>query len=520
MSNEISIKWQRTHKQQLAWKYLFDTVTTLLFFGGGAGGAKTFLGCAWIILCALTFDRTRWFIARKELKALKESTLETFFEICGNWGLEAGKHYRYNQQDGYIMFKNGSKVVLKELKSKPSDPHFESVGSMEYTGGFIDESTQVAEKGVEAMTTRCRYKLDDFGVCQNCFFMGAVPENQKPPQNEFGEREPLFGGTCPKCREKKFNSLIGKILLTGNPSKNWTYREFYLKWRAGLKGDGKALEDHKKFIQALVQDNPFASKNYIKSLYNLKNVAMKQRLLFGNWEWDDDEAKLMDYGKIVDIFSNQVEQDKDNKYISCDVSRRGKDKTVVLLWYGFVVVKVVVLPKEEYHKTTQISTFLKSFSRREGVPRSNIVIDEGGVGGGVVDEMSETDGHNQVYAFNGASRAIQPEIENEFDDKDRIKLNYGNLRAQCFDALGNSITASQLQVLTEDSEIKDLIIEELGQIKQKDIDKDGPFYIVKKEEIIANLGRSPDFADALSMRYVFDLGVNEDEDLITSVDFA
>lgn len=517
---EIKIKWQRTPKQVRAWQYLTDMTTKLLFFGGGAGGAKSFLGCAWVILSAVTFKGSRWFIARKELKSLKESTLETFFEVCNKWGLKAGEHYRYNQQDGYILFKNGSKVVLKELKHKPSDADYESVGSTEYTGGFIDEATQVTEKAVEVMQSRIRFKLDDFGICERCQFMGDVDDSIKPPANEIGERDPLVGGPCPQCKEQSYNSLVGKMLLTGNPSKNWTYRVFYLPWKALKTGIGKPLAPGNAFIQALVTDNPFSSKRYIENLRAIKNRATRERLLLGNWEWDDDDAKLMDYGKIVDIFSNNITAQTENKFISCDVARRGKDKAVVMLWHGYVVKKIIVLPKDQYYKTTQISAFLKSFARREGVPRSNIVIDEGGVGGGVVDEMSETDGHNQVYAFNGASSQIQPEIENDYNDKDRIKLNYGNLRAQCFDAMADAINDNQLAVNCYDSEQKDLIIEELGQIKQKDLEKDGPFYIIAKEKIIEALGRSPDFADTLSMRFVFDLGVNEDQALITEVNFA
>lgn len=518
----IKIRWKRTAKQALAWKYLTDTVTTVLFFGGGAGGAKSFLGCAWIILMAVTLKGSRWFIARRTLKDLKESTLETFFEICGMWGLKAkGQdsdwHYRYNSQDGYILFKNGSKVVLKELKSKPSDPNFEGVGSTEYTGGFIDESPQVAEKAVDAMMSRIRFKLDDFGFCQSCGYMGAIEENEKPEADEMGQRDPLTGGKCKKCKKETFNSLIPKLFLTGNPSKKWPYREFYLKTKALITGIGAKIEPYKKFIQALVGDNPFISPHYVANLRKLKNKAMKERLLNGNWEWDDDEAKMFDYGKIVDIFSANVEADSSNKYISCDVARKGVDKTVVMLWHGWVVVNIISLPKDQYHKTTQISAFLKTYARKEKVPRSNIVIDEGGVGGGVVDEMEETNGHNQVFAFNGSNSPIIPDLDDE--TKDRQSLNYGNLRAQSYDALANLVDDSGLCIHTEDSEVKDWIIEELGLIKQKDIDGDSKIYIVAKKLIKEDLGRSPDYADALMMRMVFDLGINDENDLITSVDF-
>jgi len=49
-----------------------------------------------------------------------------------------------------------------------------------------------------------------------------------------------------------------------------------------------------------------------------------------------------------------------------------------------------------------------------------------------------------------------------------------------------------------------MLIEELEQIKSKDIDKDTKLKIVSKDEIKEVLGRSPDFSDTLMMRSYFE----------------
>ena len=49
------------------------------------------------------------------------------------------------------------------------------------------------------------------------------------------------------------------------------------------------------------------------------------------------------------------------------------------------------------------------------------------------------------------------------------------------------------------------MIQELEQVKQKDIDKDGKVALIGKESIKEVLGRSPDIADALMMRMYFEL---------------
>jgi hypothetical protein len=55
---------------------------------------------------------------------------------------------------------------------------------------------------------------------------------------------------------------------------------------------------------------------------------------------------------------------------------------------------------------------------------------------------------------------------------------------------------------------KQLIIEELEQVKQKDIDKDGKKSVIPKDQIKEILGRSPDYSDALTMREFFGLTFN------------
>ena len=48
-------------------------------------------------------------------------------------------------------------------------------------------------------------------------------------------------------------------------------------------------------------------------------------------------------------------------------------------------------------------------------------------------------------------------------------------------------------------------MQELEQVKAKDVDKDKPLAIISKDDIKDNIGRSPDFSDTLMMRMYFDL---------------
>lgn len=427
-----------------ALELLSDDITTELVFGGAAGGAKSYLGCAWCVLNAYAYPGSRGLLGRAILKQLKQSTLLTLFEVCEDFGLVKGVDYVYKEHDGVIIFPQyGSTIYLKDLYSYPSDPDFDSLGSTEYTYAFIDEASQIKEKAKNVVRSRLRYKLDDFGI-------------------------------------------IPKLLMTCNPSKNFLYSEFYKPWKAGQLPKGK------EFIPSKVQDNPHIPKSYVETLKTLDKIS-QERLLYGNWEYDDDPATLMDYDSIIDLFTNQIytpEKDEQGKlkpdtrqrYISCDVARFGGDKTVIAVWYGLEVVSLRAYSKTS---TTTVAGLIKEAMQKHQIGASHVIIDEDGIGGGVKDQLYGTKGFiAQTTPFKGE--------------------NYRNLKAQCYYKLAALVNAHEIGIRCENTDYREMIIEELEQIKAKDIDKDGKQAILPKEDIKEKLGRSPDFADTLMMRIYFE----------------
>jgi len=81
-------------KQNHAVYYLNDNVTTELLYGGGAGGGKSALGVLWLIQQCQKYPKTRWLMGRAKLKALKETTLNTFFQLSSDLGLSS--QYKFN----------------------------------------------------------------------------------------------------------------------------------------------------------------------------------------------------------------------------------------------------------------------------------------------------------------------------------------------------------------------------------------------------------------------------------------
>ena len=225
-------------KQAKAWELLTDSKTTEVFYGGAAGGGKSFLGVLWEITMRTTYPGTRGMIGRAKIRALEESTLITYFNVAQELGYRPNIDYKYNGQKNYIQWSNGSRTVLKDLFMYPSDPDFTSLGSTEYTNVFIDEATEIRLKAFDIVKSRIRYKLDDYG-------------------------------------------LIPKILITSNPSPGWVKERYVSKDGVSVK-----LEPHQAYIHARVDDNPnkqFA-ENYKKQLEGMHSEYDKRRLLYGDWD--------------------------------------------------------------------------------------------------------------------------------------------------------------------------------------------------------------------------------------------
>jgi hypothetical protein len=106
-------------------------------------------------------------------------------------------------------------------------------------------------------------------------------------------------------------------------------------------------------------------------------------LLYGNFEYDDDPTRLFSYDAIVDLFTNNVE--KGQKYCTVDVAGRGRDRTVIIIWDGWFIEKIIL-------KNNISSDELDKILIEKKIPRSKCAIDEDGVGFGLVKNLSGVKG--------------------------------------------------------------------------------------------------------------------------------
>lgn len=199
---------------------------------------NSYLGCCWLVSSCIRFEGIRMIVARKVRKTLLETTWKTLKNVLNEWKLVQDVNYKVNNVSYTITFWNGSEIMAMELTPSPQDPDFNSLGSLEITGGFIDEVSEVSEKAVEVLASRIRYKIAETFV-------------------------------------------VGKLLMSTNPCLTWVRSTFVMD----DDGDPVTLQAGYRYIPFSLFDNPNKEFRaiYYNKLSKLRNKADRDRLLYGNW---------------------------------------------------------------------------------------------------------------------------------------------------------------------------------------------------------------------------------------------
>lgn len=444
------MSFEPTSKQKVALYYLkSNNKIKFIGYGGSAGSGKSYIGGFWLFESCINNPGAVFVMGRRSLTNLKKTTWLSFIKVISNkkegLGLNPEDFFKVNHQTNIVEFYNGSKIFLMDMAYQPSDPEYLRFGGLELDGYFVDESNECDRKALEILSSRVGRGVTDL-----------------PP----------------------------KGLETFNPSKNHVYTRFYQPWKL------KNFDKNTVFIPALPTDNHHLSQDYLDMLKTLPEIQ-RQRLLHGNFDYDDDDRALCPYNKLLDTFTNtylKTEYINEKSFMTSDLAMQGRDNFVITHWLGLWCMFRVIKPKST---GKDIELTLKSEAEHTETPRSQIVYDYDGMGNYLDSYFS---GANP---FKNGSRAIDTET-------------YKNLKSECAFKLAEYINEGKIfidvpddfyvKVNGKDILLREVILEELGQLKRDNLDKDEQkLKIISKEEMKENLGRSPDFLDCLIMRMYFEI---------------
>jgi len=182
-------------------------------------------------------------------------------------------------------------------------------------------------------------------------------------------------------------------------------------------------------------------------------------LISASWVEAAHEAELLDWGG--------------GPVYSCDVARSGGDETVIYAHEGERVRLAHHAKGQDLMRTTgELARLLRE------EPRSRAVVDETGLGAGVVDRLREQG--FEVAGFNGAAKARDS--------------RFANARAEAFWALREALQESELDLDPVDEELARQLLAIRWSVNSR-----GQIQIESKDAMRGRGVTSPDRADALAM---------------------
>ncbi|WP_158559110.1 terminase large subunit domain-containing protein [Deminuibacter soli] len=286
-----------------------------------------------------------------------------------------------------------------------------------------------------------------------------------------------------------------------NPANQVIDAEHFVKSLTFIPG---SIYENKK----LIEKNP----EYLGNLMALDEVE-KIRLLGGNWKIKIDPNCLFNAKALTDMFSNVYPSNTNQRYITCDAARFGQDLETIWIWYGWKVVKLIILSKSDAQETVDV---IEKERERYAIPKGKVIVDQDGVGGGVV----------KLGGYIGFSGDAPP-LEDAGTRNDRgemVKENYKNRKTQFYYRYAEKVNNDEVSMaLSTDNvyidgypglkiklkgrmyDVRDLIKQDHRAIRSTKQDEYGKKQINPKSEQKTLLrGRSPDFSDGSMLRVHFD----------------
>ena len=356
MPTSKKIKWMFTRRQSLAYRTLKLPETEEECYGGAKGGGKSVFGTRWILLEAdeiierfqLKPTDTPPLVGFLGRKRAVDFTKTTLETLKREWPRD---RYRIKEQAREIIVDDRVKFFYGGFDDTESINKF---NSGEYVIVFIDQAEELGR--------------DDAGMIRGTM------------------RGKIQGEDWPR-----------KILWTANPRRGWLKEEFIDRKIPGYR-----------FIQALPSDNPFLPKDYIKKL----KMAFGHRpellaaYLDGSWEAFEEPNQILYERLIKEACNRRFMQRKKVTFIVCDPARFGDDESVVYLFENTDIIDQKIFGKIP---DDRLNLEIHKWALEVGAVA--VVIDEGGLGGPIVDWQRRLAGDAyRVMGINSAQKADDEEL--------------------------------------------------------------------------------------------------------------
>jgi len=431
-----------TRRQAQAWAHLSDPRVRAVTYGGAKGGGKSHFLCTWAYTRA-------WEIAARYKLARSAMPLHV----------------------GWIGRKRATDFVATTLqtwqRTIPSHAYQLKAATEKHPRHIlIDGRVAIDYGGLDSVEA-----INKFNSAEYAFI--ACDQAEETKRDDVA----VLMGSLRLMIEGEAQDY--KCLWPCNPAPGWIKEEFI---------DHPTPE--RRFVPALYHDNPHLPESYVGILEDAFGYRPDLLRAYRDGDWSSlsaiDQCILQEW--ITAAQTRLVREPFIRRLVTVDPARFGNDVTVILCLENTRIVDAVILP---YCSTTDIAMQAQAMSIRwAGCP---IVVEEVGLGAGVVDALVSSGAH--VISYNPAGASSNPE-------------KWYNLRAEVWSTVGRwfcmgvwDARAGELVCLPDPDDDPELLQVQREVCRQLV----WPTYkfrgaktlIAPKEDIKADHeGVSPDYADA------------------------
>jgi len=309
------------------------------------------------------------------------------------------------------------------------------------------------------------------------------------PDNLYGEDVyACVFDEAPRAKEEAWYALRSTLTATQAPCKIIGNFGGISNWVHKLKEKSKSDKEYEYFKVTCwdaIREGILDIEEVLQAQRDLPEKIFKELY---EAEASEDIGQLIMNESISKLFSNTHLQNG-IKYITGDIARLGKDKSIFMVWDGLRVEKIVEMQVSKVNESVDvINELIKEFN----VNRINVIVDEDGVGGGVVDYL-------KCIGFVNNSKPIKIKGREE---------NFQNIKTQCYYKLSEHINRNEIYVKCNEKQ-EQLLSEELEMVRLSKETDTNKISLLSKDEVKKKIGRSPDYSDALMMRMYFVLNSNK-----------
>ena len=306
------------------------------------------------------------------------------------------------------------------------------------------------------------------GVVRYCFMGGETPEDI------------TWGSTRLEVYEKAKDKIDELVSKNDSLPPEYMYVKSVVFVRAELDDNRALLDSSPEYKANLAQQSD----------------EQRERDFKGNWNYMAAGDDLIKMFHLQNCFENPAMLGDRVRRVSCDVALTGGDACVLWLWIGWHVQDVFVCRLDSETTVRAIRTKLEEWK----VLEENMVYDLQGIG----------------QFIKGFFKKAKPFNNQEAVDE-KYKGLYDTKKSQCMRLFADKIIRGEISfepsILErhfsgknfKNKELREILMEERKVFRQDKKKEDRGWCNVSKDIMKTIIGRSPDFAESLMMRMIFEL---------------